>query len=690
MSPDSPTLLPSDSGAANDWIDLLQMQARCRGEQICFSLLADGSTVSQQISFAELDLRARALAVSLSRQVEAGDRVMLLMPNGIDYIVGFFATLYAGLIAVTAYPPQHKKRDWGRISGMVQDCDARLVLCSAAQHDKVAQWLQAEAAGCPLQVVGTELLAEAQHWQKPVLADNALAYLQYSSGSTGAPKGVMLSHANLLHNVATIVQEYQMDSADRFVSWLPMYHDMGFVGGVLAPLFAGAQTWLIPPPVALQTPFLWLKAISDLAATVSGGPNFIFEHCVARISEAQKAELDLSRWRCAVNGAEPIHAQTLAQFNQAFARAGLDEKTLKPSYGMAETCLFVSAVAADEGYRTVQLDDALLGQGRVVEVAEGGVQQASSGRLNARLQVQIVGPDTGVPVAADQVGEIWIRSASVAAGYWNKPEISAQTFNQTLNGEPGYLRTGDLGFVLDNQLYVCGRRKEMLIVNGRNHYPQDIEATVQTLDADLSDHGAAVFELTEGREPAVVLVQELSRRGSRRDDLDTLITGIRQVVAQVHEISLAAVVLIAPVSLAKTTSGKIQRLRCREQYQAGELRVVAQWQQAAESVQVTTAELLPALVAGDALAIEQWVLGWIAVRLDVSVESLEPTLELVASGLDSVDALTLTHELAQGLNRELLPDLIWDYPTVHQLAAHLAQPITEAVESDAALLEGEI
>ncbi|WP_036228369.1 AMP-binding protein, partial [Marinobacterium jannaschii] len=674
-----------------NWVELLQYQARCHGERTCFSLLGNGSDVSASISYAELDQRARALAVELLEHARAGDRAMLLMPNGIDYVVGFFGCIYAGLIAVTAYPPQHKRRDWGRISGMLTDCEAAVVLCAAEHSAKVNAWLQAEAHGCRLLQVGSESLVQAAQWQMPQIDKQTVAYLQYSSGSTGSPKGVMLGHGNLLHNTALIAREFGMGGEDRFVSWLPMYHDMGFIGGVLTPLALGAATWLIPPPVALQNPYLWLKAISDFKATTSGGPNFIFEHCVARISEVQKAGLDLSHWRCSVNGAEPIQARTLADFNCAFASSGLAQTTLKPSYGMAETCLFVTATPEDERYRAVQLDKTLLQQGRVSLSDQNSLEQAGSGRINDQMDVRIVDPQSGQSLPADQVGEIWIRGASVAQGYWNKPELSAATFGNQIDGVTGYLRTGDLGFILDGHLYVCGRRKEMLIVNGRNHYPQDIEATIQTVDSDLAAHGGAVFELGDGS-GQVIAVQELSRQGCRREGLDQLITRIRQAVAEVHEITLAAVVLIAPVSLPKTTSGKIQRLQCRDQYQQQSLRIQAQWQQSGPG-NADQAEVLPPLVAGDSGQISAWICGWIAHRLGIAADTVDASQELVATGLDSVDAMTLTHELAEGLGRELSPDLVWHYPTIDALAQYLEESLAVAPQSEPEqelLLEGEI
>ncbi|WCN08291.1 AMP-binding protein [Marinomonas mediterranea] len=691
-------------------IDLLRHQTQINGSKVCFSLLANGTEVTESITYAELDARARAIAVELRTLAKPSDRAMLLMPNGIDYIVGFWGCVYAGIVAVTAYPPQHKRRDWGRLNSILGDCDAALVLSSVEHEVSVASWLLESSHQCKQFVVGKEFVPLAEQWEMPDVHSETLAYLQYSSGSTGSPKGVMLGHGNLIHNTALIAQEFSLDDSSNCVTWLPMYHDMGFVGGVLSPMGVGASVWLLPPPVVLQTPFLWLKAISDYKAVMSGGPNFIYEHCVARVSDEQKQALDLSAWRFAANGAEPIHTQTLVEFSDAFAQCGLAKTALKPCYGMAETCLFVTASAHEAQYRSAALDSVALQKGRIVASGLGRGKEAvvhapSSGRINDQMSIRIVDPETKSALADDQVGEIWVRGESVAQGYWNKPEATANTFDNELEGEAGYLRTGDLGFVLDGWLYVSGRAKEVVIVNGRNLYPQDIEATVQSVDKDIAPHGGAVFETPDNQ---VVLVQELTRRGMRRDDLDQIILSIRQAVAEVHEISFASIVLIKPVSLPKTTSGKIQRLKTRALYLDGEFavgtpsdlsiksNVIALWQASSISKSAANhaehpapAPLLPEWVAGDDAAIRDWVRAWIAIRLDVSVDKIDPTQKLVATGLDSVDAMTLTHELSQIVDSVLSPDLIWQYPTINELVAFLAAFRSEAFEEDL-MLEGEI
>ena len=707
-----------DTPSYSNLIELLEHQVRSNGHKTCFTLLANGSDVAETISYAELSTRARAMAVELRALSDPGDRAMLLMPNGIDYIVGFFGCIYAGLIAVTAYAPQQRRRDWGRLSSILKDSDASLALCSAEHQDQVKAWLTECDQNCQQFVVGEERSESAEQWIMPNIHADSVAYLQYSSGSTGSPKGVMLGHGNLIHNTALIVQEFSITETTNVVTWLPMYHDMGFVGGVLAPMCAGTSVWLLLPPVVLQAPFLWLKAISDYKAVVSGGPNFIYEHCVARISEEQKQALDLSHWRFAANGAEPIHTATLEKFSQSFVECGLSENALKPCYGMAETCLFVTTTASDQPCRSIQLDKSALQKGKVVRaktekiseqnLLDKRVDVPSSGRLNDQMSVCIVDPDTKQELADDSVGEIWIRGGSVAQGYWNKPEVNAEVFNNEIlsdsqttkdaaDKKEGYLRSGDLGFIMDGWLYVSGRAKEVVIVNGRNLYPQDIEASVQAVDKDLAPHDGAVFQTTDNQ---VVLVQEVTRQGLRRKNYEDIILSIRQAVAEEFEISLSAVVLIKPVSLAKTTSGKIQRLKNRDLYEQGELNAVAQWQKDGEAdsaIEVKESNE-PELNLSDEGSISHWMCYWIAKRLQVAIDDVNPEQKLAGTGLDSVDSMTLTHELSQRLNLELSAELIWQYPTTKALAAYLvstqsssnSQEIDLDANEEEYLLEGEI
>lgn len=687
--------LSKNSKEIDDWINVLECQADNNPNEIAFTFLSDGEVISQKISYLGLSQQSKALAVHLLKYANTGDRAMLLMPNSIDYIIALFACLYAGIIAVPAYPPLHKKRDWKRINSLLLDSNPTLLLCDSKSLEKTRAWQQENAQRCQLIEMGSEDILLAEQWKKPNITANSIAYLQYSSGSTGDPKGVMLSHKNLLHNVALSCQFYKITEQDKLVSWLPMYHDMGLIGSILNPIYAGFSAHLIPPAVILQRPFLWLKAISDFKATFSAGPNFIYEHCVNCISDEQLATLDLSTWRCAVNGAEPIKEKTLREFNQKFARCGLSTTTLTPSYGMAEASLFVAGNMTNNEFSSINVDKTLLAKGKAVN-NESGAAIVSSGILNKEMTIKIVNTNVSQILPDGEIGSILIKGDSVSLGYWGKKDLSESVFNNYANGEGGYLDSGDIGFIVNKNLYICGRNKEVVIVNGRNHFPQDIEATIQSLHTDIVDHGGAVFSLNEcgDQEQRVIAVQELSRSGMKAENHQQLITAIRQSVAATHDINLSAVILIAPMSLNKTTSGKIQRYLCREKYISNELKIIAEWEQVPAIINSANDDLFvseqpPVLIAGDAQSIQRWITDWIAKKLTINELDLDETKELVSLGLDSVDAMTLVHDLTIQLGVKIDPEQIWQYPTINAISLYLST-LNNSSDVEEVILEGEI
>ncbi len=683
---------------AGNWVNVLESRATNNAEDIAFSFLSDGEVVTRKITYLELSLRVKALAVDLLKHACPGDRAILLMPNGIDYIIGLFACFYSGIIAVTAYPPLHKKRDWKRINSMLSDSAPSVLLSDSKLLEKVHIWQQENAPRCHLAEVGKEDLSLTDNWQMPVINTESIAYLQYSSGSTGDPKGVMLSHKNLLHNVCLSCQFYNVSDKDSLVSWLPMYHDMGLIGSILNPIYSGNKAWLIPPAVILQKPFLWLKAISDFKATVSAGPNFIFEHCVNRVSDTQKHTIDLSSWRCAINGAEPIKVKTLSDFTKAFAVSGLSDTVLSPSYGMAESSLFIAGTPTNEQPISLKADREDYKNSKI-QINDSGISIASSGVLNNAMDVKIVNTKISQALPDDTVGEILVKGDSVARGYWNKKELSNTTFNNYVNGEGGYLNTGDLGFIHDNNLYICGRNKEVIIVNGRNHFPQDIEATIQSVDTALTDHGGAVFSVNanEDGEQQIIAVQELSRAAAKQKDHQALIEQLRQAVAEVHEINLTTVILVAPMTLNKTTSGKIQRFLSKEKFINDELKIIDQWHKPQitsrydlnQGITLVATKKLPSLRANEPKLIEAWIITWVSQQLEIDPNKLKPGQELINLGLDSVDAMMLINELATQLNVNIDPEQIWQYPSIKDISLYLSS-LDKKEQSSESMLEGEI
>ena len=664
--------MKNNMNAPQNWIDVLEEQARVRPHQLAFIESFDSTSEQSSISYFNLSQKAKALAVDIAKYTQFGDRVIIVMPSSIDYIVGFFACIYANVIAVTAYPPNSKKRDWSRLGTIVHDCEPTVVLHQSSQKQHVCDWLNATDTYMKPIAVDNLHMTNTRYWQYPALDTNDIVYFQYSSGSTGTPKGVMLSHFNLLSNTRLIQQSYAMNDKDRFINWLPLFHDMGFVGCVLAPILTGAQTWLMPSATVAQQPLTLLTLISEVKATVTAGPNFIFDSFVAKITEQQKDQLDLSSLRIFVNGAEPINAQTLKRFNNSFAATGLAPTTLKPSYGMAEACLLVTATPNNQAYKQLSLDPAKMALGKAIKTPNQGKEMPSSGDILPQIDVKIVHQGTRAVLPDGYVGEIMIKGDSISEGYWQKPQISQTIFDNTVGDKNGYMATGDLGFIDHGALYVSGRCKEMFIINGRNFYPQDIENSLVGDSELIAPHGGALFEVaTDEFNNQLVLVQELNRKGMKHTDHQSLINQLVDRVSQVHELKLAAVILIKPMTLPKTSSGKIQRINCRDTYLQGQLQSVATWHR--ESVEDnTTHQAIPHISHIDEQSITAWIVNWIAQRLSIPAQQVSPQQPLTQMGLDSIDAMTLTHDLSRQVKQPLGADLSWSFPSIQKLSHHLA------------------
>ena len=611
-------------------VEVLRSRARHQPNQRAYTFLVDGESEEVHLTYAELDQQARAIAAGLQQMGIMGEgetlpapRVLLLYPPGLDFITAFFGCLYAGVVAVPSYPPR-RKRASPRLEAIVQDAQPAVVLSDATiradmtHNPKPAlmglEWLVTDQTACPLGISHQLGEEEAALWQMPTLSSESLAFLQYTSGSTATPKGVMLTHGNLLHNLAIIQQGFEVTPNSVGVIWLPPYHDMGLIGGILEPLYVGMQVVLMSPIAFLQKPARWLRAVSHYKGTISGGPNFAYELCVEKITPQEQATLDLSSWEVAFNGAEPIRNETLERFVRAFAPVGFRREAFYPCYGLAEGTLIVSGGLKSALPMVYQVDHRALLENRVVESADGmGLVGCGTSKLGQ--EILIVDPESALLCANGQVGEIWLKGVSVAKGYWNKPnatedafhaylaEASAPTPSPSSNSMEGeqqeaistegyhmpssfgspsilleegagpFLRTGDLGFLLDGELFITGRIKDLIIMRGRNHYPQDIELTAQESHIALQAHCGAAFSVEVEGQERVVIAFELKRR-YRKADVEELGTAIRAAVAEVHELEVYAVVLIRPARMPKTTSGKVQRYACRKAFLEGTLPVI--------------------------------------------------------------------------------------------------------------------
>ncbi|NJL19576.1 MAG: fatty acyl-AMP ligase, partial [Leptolyngbyaceae cyanobacterium SM1_3_5] len=536
-------------------VDLLR--DRALSSTAGYTFLTDGETQTEQLSYRQLDEQARSIAAHLQALRLEGERALLLYPPGLELIAAFFGCLYAGVIAVPAYPPRRNQKA-DRIRAIAQNAQPAVVLTVRSLQD---------AIDLPGRCIATDAIAPAaSEWRSPDVEADAIAFLQYTSGSTSQPKGVCITHRNLLHNLSLVYQKFGHSPQSRCVIWLPPYHDMGLIGGILQPLYGNFPLTLMSPVAFLQKPDRWLQAISRDRATTSGAPNFAYERCL-KISPEQRSRLDLSSWEVAFVGAEPIRVETLDRFAEAFAECGFRREAFYPCYGLAEATLFVSGGKKSDSPSILTVEKTALKQHRVA-IDPAGERLVSCGQVVD--QVAIVDPETLVPCAIDRIGEIWLAGTSVAQGYWNQTDPA---FEAMLNGQP-FLRTGDLGFLHNGELFVTGRLKDIMIIRGQNYYPQDIEATIAQSHPALQPNAGAAFVDSGDR---LVVVQEVTREQWRSIDVDAAIAAVRSAVSQQHQLQVEAIALLKPNSIPKTSSGKIQRFACREGFEQGKLEAIAQW-----------------------------------------------------------------------------------------------------------------
>ncbi|WP_256123052.1 fatty acyl-AMP ligase [Streptomyces sp. LUP47B] len=530
-------------------------------------------------SYAEFDAEARRIAAELQHRYPSGSRILLLYPP-VEFITAFVGCLYAGMVAVPAPLPGSFGHERRRLRGIATDAEVTAVLTDAANRSAVADWLNGEQLP-PLDLLATDAgeWADPDNWREPAQDHDTIALLQYTSGSTGDPKGVMVSHGNLLANASALYRALDIDEHTRFGGWAPHYHDMGLMAQTLPALFLGSTCALLSPITFIKRPYQWLRMIDRYDIGWSAAPDFAYELCCRRVSDEQIARLDLSRWTHAVNGSEPVHAATVARFVKRFSSAGLNPEAPSPCYGLAEATVFVSGAAHREP-AVARVDTELLARHEFREVPFPTQSRELLGNGRAPdFDVRVVDPGTRQVLPAGRVGEIWLRGDSVARGYWRNESATRATFAaRTADGDAGYLRTGDLGIVRDGELFVTGRLKETLILRGRNLYPQDIEHELRTRHAELGSVGAvftaplpARADGEEETEEALVITHEVAGRPDAAA-LRALAAGIRRTVVEEFGVRVGGVLLLRRGQVRRTTSGKIQRAEMRRLCLAGELR----------------------------------------------------------------------------------------------------------------------
>jgi acyl-CoA synthetase (AMP-forming)/AMP-acid ligase II/acyl carrier protein len=666
-------------------VDLLQWRLQEEPEKRAYTLMIDGKEEGSTLTYAQLDRQARAIAALLQSYQSEGERVLLLFPQSLEVIAAFMGCLYAGVIAIPAPAPEASrlKRTLPRLQAIASDAGASIVLTTAGIISLLGEsviefpamrWLASEEIDLEL----------ASDWQQLHIPSDRLAYLQYTSGSTSTPKGVAIAHDNLLHH-CTYLQKYCAYTPNSVsVTWMPYFHDYGLVEGLIQPLYNGTPCYVMSPFALIRRPFNWLNNISRYRATHSQAPNFAYDLCVRRISAEQRAQLDLSNWRAAGNAAEPIDPKVLESFARIFAACGFRPEAFCPAYGLAEATLLVSSNAITKIPSIIALDPATLERGQVVETKEEQKivrRIAGCGRLIGNTKVAIVNPHTLTKCMPDRIGEIWVADPSVARGYWQRKEESERTFRAYLadTGEGPFLRTGDLGFIKDGELFVTGRIKDVIIIRGSNYYPQDIEWSVQQTHPCLRSQNGAAFAVEIDGQEKLVIVQELERGYLQDLDLNEVFELIIREVFEQYEIQVHAICLIKSGTLLKTSSGKIQRSASRQAFLEGSLETLASWS-------ATTSEIIPSFQAnGNSLnrskdkigvkSIQKWLIALLDREWKIPSKTIDLQKPFAYYGIDSVMAVNLSQELEDWLERPIEATIVWNFPTIESLASHLANEI---------------
>jgi len=674
-------------------LDRLRRHVQNQPDQLVYRFLQDDQEDTR--TFRQLDQRVRDLAARFQQHAAFGDRALLLYPPGLEFIEAFLGCLFAGIIAVPAYPPR-KNRNADRLEAIINDARPRLILTTRHSIPGV------EAAGAS--VIDTLATDDIQTpagggCSFPAIDAETIAFLQYTSGSTGTPKGVMVTHANLTTNEKAIASSFRHTRDCMVVGWLPAFHDMGLIGNLLQPLFVGFPAVLFSPVRFLQKPVRWLEAITQYRATTSGAPNFAYDHCVRSITEEQKKGLDLSSWRIAYNGAEPIRKETLDRFVAAFACCGFRIQAFFPCYGLAESTLFVSGGPPERGPSRLSICGPSLEEHRLALVSPESPKARhiiSSGTIADEMQVVVVDPKNCSPCLPGKVGEIWLSSASVAHGYWDRPEETRESFRARLadTGAGPYLRTGDMGFVKDGELFITGRLKDLVIIHGRNLYPQDIEEVVQRVVSFVKANTVAAvsMEAESGEQLALVIEADRSlvqmanaanERGAASADkangnngtaaeLDALIGKIQEAVSAEFEVALHAVAFVRPGRFPRTSSGKVQRQACLLGLLKGSLDFVHSWQANGSSFVPPGGQGHHFHQGRDLYRlIHDRIVHWLRTALKASIDTINYDTSILSLGVGSVGAVSIALDVESVTGVKIEPDLLYEYRTINRLAQYV-------------------
>jgi acyl-CoA synthetase (AMP-forming)/AMP-acid ligase II/acyl carrier protein len=670
-------------------MDAIYNHANRRGERIAYGCLSSEGALERSLTYRELVSQAESVAAELLRSLQPGDRTILLFHGGPEFIVSFLGCLIAGVIAVPAYPvrvptsPTQPARNFERLIPMLANARPKVALTTRPVADRQAELCAADPVFSQLRWIAVEEIPGQPLENRPEVAGEDVAFLQYTSGSTSVPKGVMVTHNNLLSVFQDMDAGWPHDESSVMVSWVPVFHDMGLIHGVLFPLYFGFPVYTLIAASVLQHPRMWLEAIARFRGTHSSGPNFIFELCLKRISEQAAAELDLSSLRACLTGAEAIRAKTLERFRERFAVAGLRPEAIQPGYGLAEFTLTVSSIDVGKIAQTVHLDLSACEQGRVVLAASSSTKTrsfVSCGWTHVGSEIHIVDPESHRECPPSRIGEIWARGKNLTKGYWENQEANQLTMGARLEDGTGpFLRTGDLGFVIGGEVYVAGRLKDLIIIRGRNIYPHDVEATVEEVLPEVRSGRCSAISIDREEGEALVIIAEVDR--AHRNGLDTAqaFAKLREAISMHHEAEIYDAVFVRTGTFPLTSSGKVQRRRARQEYLEGKLHIVA-------SIRGTGPQRVPVADEREqrAAEIREWLVNYLATKLGQERENLSATLSFQRLGLDSLSLLEMIMSLEEFTGHSLDSAVLFDHPSIEQLSRHvgaLQQPLSAGEKS---------
>ena len=676
-------------------VSLLRWRAQHQGDEPAYTFLADGFDDTQTWTWADVDRRARAIGAWLQAHEGRGERAMLMFEEGLDYLAGLYGCMYAAALACPCHPPDPNRlhRTLPRLQEIARDASIRFVLTSGAIRRGARGHLDESPALSGAEWVAVEEIDDswAERWEDPGLGGEDLAYLQYTSGSTSTPKGVMVSHHNLLHQLTDFDLGYDHDEESVIVSWLPATHDLGLVYGRFMPMFAGCRCVFLSAASFMRRPISWMRAMSVWKGTHSPSPNFGFDVAARKVTDEEAAQLDLSHVKVLLNGAEAIRRGSEERFIERYAAGDLPPQAVTHAMGMSEaTAKIMTEPIGRFPAKFLAVDAKEYEANRVSLRAfgdAGAFEVASNGTTHMDTRCVIADPDTLEDLGEDRVGELWVSGSTVAQGYWNNPDATASTFEARLaTGEGPFLRTGDLAFIHEGEIYLTGRLKDLIIIRGQNHHPQDIEWSLQSAHVALRPNCAAAFSVKSDDDlEELILVTEIYRH--KVEDPEVVFGAIRSAIAENHALMARAIVLIAPRALPKTSSGKIQRSRTRQRFLDGDLEVLHRWDRPAggasepePSTEQLVDSLRPLSPRRRLRKLVKTIQDLTARILGLHADDIEEDRPLQELGLDSVTAVEMVESVGRLLGASIPGTVLFDHPTIEDLSRYL---LDEVVDFDA-------